>query len=113
MFILSIFNLDSFNARLGAALTSRSCLISAASSGEPKIWQRGGGTGVWGCSPQPLTNFYGFHIKNTHFSKLFYQKKGHAVSAVAMDNAKIFSQIMSKSRSLAKISEKRLQSLLV
>ena len=31
--------------------------------------------GVWGHSPQPFKNFYGFHIKNTHFSTLFYQKK--------------------------------------
>ena len=30
-----------------------------------------------------------------------------------MDNAKIFSQLMSKSRSLAKISDRRLQPLLV
>ena len=35
------------------------------------------------------------------------------MSAVTIDNAKIFSQLMSKSRSLAKISDRRLQSLLV
>ena len=35
------------------------------------------------------------------------------MGAVTMDNAKIFSQLMSKSRSLAKISERRLQPLLV
>ena len=35
------------------------------------------------------------------------------MSAVTIDNAKIFSQLMSKSRSLAKISERRLQSLVV
>ena len=35
------------------------------------------------------------------------------MSAVTTDNAKIFSHLMSKSRSLAKISERRLQSLLV
>ena len=34
------------------------------------------------------------------------------MSAVTIDNAKIFSQLMSKSRRLAKISERRLQSLL-
>ena len=45
---------------------------------------------VWGHSPQPFTNFYGFHIKNTLFSTLFYRKKD-AVSAVTMDNATIFS----------------------
>ena len=38
----------------------------------------------------------------------------YAVSAVStMDNAKIFSQLISKSRSLAKISERKLQPLLV
>ena len=35
------------------------------------------------------------------------------MSAVTIDNAKVFSQLMSKSRSWAKISERRLQSLLV
>ena len=40
-------------------------------------------------------------------------EKGHAVSAVTINNAKIFSQLMSKTRSLAKISERRLQPLLV
>ena len=34
--------------------------------------------GVWGHSPQPFTKFYGFHIKNTHFSTLFYRKKGRS-----------------------------------
>ena len=33
----------------------------------------------------------------------FFIEKGHAVSAVTIDNAKIFSQLMSKSRSLAKL----------
>ena len=40
----------------------------------------------------------------------FFIEKG---CAVITDNAKIFSQLMSKNRSLAKISEKRLQPLLV
>ena len=35
------------------------------------------------------------------------------MSAVAVDNAKIFLQLMSKNRSLAKINERRLQPLLV
>ena len=35
------------------------------------------------------------------------------MSAVTTDNAKIFSQLMSKIRSLAKISKRRLQPLLV
>ena len=34
------------------------------------------------------------------------------MSAITIENAKIVSQLMSKSRSLAKISERRLQSLL-
>ena len=29
--------------------------------------------GVWGRSQTP-TDFYGFHIKNTHFSTLFLEK---------------------------------------
>ena len=36
-------------------------------------------------------------------------KKEQAVSAVTMDNAKIFLHFKSKSRTLAKISERRLQ----
>ena len=35
------------------------------------------------------------------------------MSAVTTDNSKVFSQLMSKSRNLAKISERRLQPLLV
>ena len=57
---------------------------------------------------QSPTNFCGFHIKNTQSSELFIAK-GHAVSAVTMDNTKMLSQLMSKSRSLAKINERRLQ----
>ena len=51
--------------------------------------------GVWGHSPQPFTNFCGFHIKSTHFSTLFLSKKEMQVSAVTMDNAKIFSLLNS------------------
>ena len=51
----------------------------------------------WGLSSGgPPTNFYDFHIKTlilTHF----FTEKGYAVSAVTMDNAKIFSQLMCKS----------------
>ena len=54
----------------------------------------------------------GFHIKNTHISTYFI-KKGHAMSAVFIDNAKLFSQLMSKSRNLAEISERRLKLLSV
>ena len=52
--------------------------------------------GVWGLGPQTPTDFYGSLIKNTHFST-FFIKKWHAVSAITIDNAKIFSQLMSKS----------------
>ena len=62
--------------------------------------------------PQPPTNFYDFHIKNTLILALFFIKKGRAESAVTMGNAKIFSQLKSKSRSLAKIGERRLQPIL-
>ena len=79
-------------------------------SGAPRIWQKGGShsgvwgwnpqppkaRGVWGLGPQPPTDFYGSLIKNTHFST-FFIKKWHAVSAITIDNAKIFSQLMSKS----------------
>ena len=54
----------------------------------------------------------GFHIKNTHISTYFIEK-GHAVRAVFIDNAKLFSQLMPKSKSLVEISERRLQLLLV
>ena len=65
-----------------------------------------------GYAPSRQTNFCGFHIKNTHFSTLFIEK-GHALRAVTIDDAKIFSQLMARSRSLAKINERRLQPLLV
>ena len=64
-----------------------------------RIWQRGEQSGVWGRSPQPPTNFFGFHIKNNTLFRTFFIEKGHAVSAVtSIDNAKIFSQLISKSR---------------
>ena len=49
--------------------------------------------------------------KNTQFSELFIEK-GLVGSAVTMDNAKMLSQLMSISTSLAKINERRLQPLL-
>ena len=95
------------------------------SSGAPRIWQRGAATGslgvkpkppqtkgVWGRSPQRPTNFYGFHT-NTLILAHFFIEKGHAVSTVTWDNAKIFSPFLSKSRSLAKMCQRRLQPLLV
>ena len=45
---------------------------------------------VWGHSPQPFTKFYGFHIKALILAHFFIEKRD-AVSAVTMDNAKVFS----------------------
>ena len=69
--------------------------------------------GVWGRSFQPPINFYTFDIKKMVILTHSFSETGHAVSAVTMDRAKMFSQFMSKSRSLAKISERRLQPLLI
>ena len=66
--------------------------------------------GVWGRRPQWPTNFYGFHVKNTYFNNFFIERE-HAVCVVTTEIAKIFSQLMR--RSLAIISERRLQPLLV
>ena len=58
----------------------------------------------------PAANeFLRFHIKKTLILAHFFIEKRCAVSAVTMDNAKIFSQLLSKSRSLAKEHERRLQ----
>ena len=47
-----------------------------------------------------------FTLKKVVILAHFFSEKGLAVSAVTMDNAKMFSQFMSKSRSLAKMSER-------
>ena len=75
--------------------------------------KRGGGTtGGPGWKPSAASDFLRFLLKKTFILEHFFIKEGHAVSAVTMDNAKIFSQILSKSRrSSAKISERRLQPL--
>ena len=77
----------------------------ARRSGALRIWQRGVQPGVW--------EFLRFSHKKTLILARFFIEKGNALSAVTIENAKIFSQLMSKNRSLAKISERRLQSLLV
>ena len=97
--------------------------IVALCSGAPRIWQKRGhsfwGLGWTSCLRRlrgsggvATIRFLLFSHKNTRFSTFFIEK-GHAMSAVTMDNAKIFLQRKSKSRSLAKISERRLQPLVV
>ena len=100
-------------------------LIIVAASGVRKNFQRGGKrtqdlakdggtTGGLEAKPPASNKFLRFsHKKKTLILAHFFVEKGHAVSAVIIDNAKIFSQFLSKSRSLAKLSERRLQSLLV
>ena len=88
--------------------------FTPSDSGAPRIWQRRATTGGPGMKPPAANAFLRFsYEKNTHFSKFFFIEKGRVVSAVTTDNAKVFSQLMSKSRSVAKISERRLQPLLV
>ena len=59
--------------------------------------------------PPAANKFLRFSHKKTLILAHFFIEKGCAVSAVTMNNAKIFSQLMSTSRSLAKVSERRLQ----
>ena len=74
---------------------------------------KGGLTGGLGVKPPAAYNLLRFsHEKTLILANLFIEK-GHAVRAVTVDNAKTFSQLTSKSRSLTKISERRLQPLLV
>ena len=89
--------------------------FTPSDSGAPRIWQWGATTRGLGVKPPAAYGFLRFsYNKNTHFSTLFLSKKGvQWVSAATTDNAKIFSQLMSKSTSLTKISERRLQPLLV
>ena len=62
----------------------------------------------------PAANeFLRFSLKKPLILAHFFIEKRHAVSAITKNNAKIVLQFMSKSRSLAKISERRLQPLLV
>ena len=68
--------------------------------------------GVWGRSPQPSTSFYDFHKKNTHFSIFFYRIRACSECSHYGQRINIL-QLMSQSRSLAKISGRRLQPLLV
>ena len=53
-----------------------------------------------GAMPPAANEFLRFsHKKNTHFSTLFIEK-GHAVSAVALDNTNMLSPLMSKKQKL-------------
>ena len=84
---------------------------------EIKQWRiedfaKGGTTGGLGAQPPAPTNFCDFHAKTLILAHFFIEN-GHALSAVTIDNAKIFSQLMSESKNLGKISERRLQPLLV
>ena len=70
--------------------------------------RRLGGSGGYVPSRQRILRFS--RKKNTHFSSLFYRKWACSeCSHYNIDNAKIFLQLLSKSRSSGKISEKRLQ----
>ena len=70
------------------------------SCGAPRIWQRG--------------SYAVFALKTLILAHFFIEKGMQCVHCVVTtDNTKIFSQLMSKSRSLAKINERRLQPLLV
>ena len=79
-------------------------------SGAPRIRQRGATIEGLGVKLPAADGFLRFSLLILAY---FFIEKGCAVSAVTTDNAKIFSQVMSRSRSLANISERRLQLLLV
>ena len=80
---------------------------------------------IWGWNPQPPKTKEVWGRSRQRIFRVFWQKtlilahffmeKGHVVSAIAiiMDYAKIFLQLMCKSRSLARISKRRLQPLLI
>ena len=87
--------------------------FTPSDSGAPRIWQRGATTGGLGVKPPATNGLLWFSYKKTITLIHFFIDKGRAVSAVTTDNAKIFSLLISKIRSLAKISERRLQPLLV
>ena len=52
-------------------------------SGASRIWQSGAIPGVWGQSFQPVADFYGFHIKNTHSGTRFIEKGRTIPAAVS------------------------------
>ena len=83
------------------------------------VAQQGFGNVTENWGSQPPTDFYGFHLKNTHLSTLFMEK-GRTVPAVSAVSNIQYKNILvslptslgrpkSKSRSLAKIYERRMQ----
>ena len=68
---------------------------------------------VKGMGATGVNEFLRFSHKKTLILTHFYIEKGNAVSAVTIDTAKMLSELMSKSRSLAKLSERRLKLLLL
>ena len=79
----------------------------------PPGYGKGGTTGGLRAKPPAANEFLRFSHEKTLILAHFFIEKENAVRAVTIVNAKIFSQLTFKSRSLAKISEKRLQPLLV
>ena len=73
------------------------------SSGAPKVWQRWGHDRGVGVKPPVVYEFLRFSHEK-HILAHFFVEQEHIVSRVIMDNAKVFLQLMSKSRNLAKIS---------
>ena len=79
----------------------------------PGIGKEGGHNRGFGGVASSRQRIFAIFLYTTLISAHLIIEKVHAVSTVTMDNAKIFSQLMSTSRSFAKISERRLQPLLV
>ena len=86
---------------------------SFCSVAPPRFGKRGGTTAGLGATLPAANEFYDFYIKKHSFKHTFFIEKEHAVSAVTMDNAKMIAHFMSNGRSSAKISEGKLQPLLV
>ena len=86
-------------------------------SGTPRTWQSGAKLGFWGRRLQPPTDFAVF-TKKTLISAHFFIVKGRTLPAVSAVSNRQYKNIlvglpkslgMSKSRSLAKINEMRMQ----
>ena len=97
-------------------LKVKSAFMSQRSSVASRVWQGGEGHNRWsgcetpvagcqGCGGAMPNEFLRFSHKKILILAHFFIEKVHAVSAVTMDNVKIFPQLMCNSRGLAKISE--------